>query len=89
MGGIDGISRRPIRAEDRKIVVEFDGVYMDGQVYLNGRLLGGWVNGYTSFHLDMTPAIKFGQDNVLAVRVDNSKQPYGRWYSGSGIDRHM
>ncbi len=79
----------PDSARARRIVVEFDGVYMDSQVCLNGRLLGGWVNGYTSFQLDMTPAIKFGQDNVLAVRVDNSKQPYGRWYSGSGIDRHV
>ncbi|HUJ45113.1 MAG TPA: glycoside hydrolase family 2 TIM barrel-domain containing protein [Opitutaceae bacterium] len=74
----------------RQVTVEFDGVYMNSDVWINGRHLGGWPYGYTSFCFDLTPDLHFGdQPNVLAVRVDNSQQPGSRWYSGSGIDRHV
>jgi beta-galactosidase len=58
-------------------------------VYLNGSKLGTHPYGYTSFSFDLTPNLDFSGANVLAVRVDNSAQPNSRWYSGSGIYRHV
>jgi len=73
----------------RRVSVEFDGVYRDATVYLNGHKLGTHPYGYTSFTFDLTPDLNFAGPNVLAVRVDNSAQPNSRWYSGSGIYRHV
>ncbi len=77
------------KQKGKKIFIDFDGVYMHSEVYINGQLLGKRPNGYISFRYDMTPYIKYGQPNVIAVKVDNSKQPNSRWYSGSGIYRHV
>ena len=68
--------------------IEFDGVYMNSDVWINGHHLGKHPYGYTSFYYDMTPFIK-KEGNIIAVRVDNSLQPNSRWYSGSGIYRHV
>ena len=68
--------------------VEFDGVYMNSTVYLNGQEVGFRPYGYSSFEYDVTPYIREGK-NVIAVRVDNSDQPNSRWYSGCGIYRHV
>ena len=73
----------------KRVSVEFDGVYRDATVYLNGHKLGTHPYGYTSFALDLTHDLNFSGSNVLAVRVDNSAQPNSRWYSGSGIYRHV
>jgi beta-galactosidase len=68
----------------------FDGVYKNCDVYLNGQHLGYHPYGYTSFFYDLTPHLRYGdEENVLAVRVDDSTQPDGRWYSGAGIYRHV
>src|SRR3954452_13324993 len=73
----------------KRLSVEFDGVYMDSSVYLNGRLLGVHPYGYTGFSLDLTGAHTDGRTpNVLAVRVRN-QIPSSRWYSGSGIYRNV
>ncbi len=70
--------------------IQFDGVYMNSEVYLNGQLLGKRPNGYIGFRYDATPYLKFGkQVNVLVVKVNNDKQPNSRWYSGSGIYRNV
>ena len=69
--------------------VEFEGVYMNASIYLNGQKLDFHPYGFTSFFVDLTPALKIGGDNLLAVRVDNSEQKNCRWYSGSGIYRHV
>lgn len=79
----------PAEWKGKRISVEFDGVYRDATVYLNGHKLGTQPYGYTSFRFDLTPDIDFANPNVLAVRVDNSAQPNSRWYSGSGIYRHV
>jgi len=73
----------------KRVSVEFDGVYKDSTVYLNGHKLGTHPYGYTSFAFDLTADLNFKGPNVLAVRVDNSAQPNSRWYSGSGIYRHV
>lgn len=70
--------------------LEFEGVYHNAQVWINGQLLGTHSYGYTPFSFDITPYLKSGDDaNLIAVRVDNSDQPNCRWYSGSGIYRHV
>jgi beta-galactosidase len=74
--------------KDQQYWIEFDGVYMNSDVWINGQHLGSHPYGYTSFYYDLTPYIKKGE-NVIAVRVDNSVQPNSRWYSGSGIYRHV
>jgi len=73
---------------DRKVVIEFEGVYQLSEVWINGQYLGKWPYGYTSFCYDLTPHLKYGGDNVITVKVDNSLQPNSRWYTGSGIYRH-
>ena len=71
------------------VFVDFDGVYRNSEVWINGHYLGKRPYGYISFRYELTPFLKFGQNNVIAVRVDNSKQPNSRWYSGSGIYRNV
>ena len=79
----------PSEWNGQRVSVEFEGVYMNADVWLNGQHLTTHPYGYTSFNVDLTPALKMGGDNILAVRVDNSKQKNSRWYSGSGIYRHV
>ena len=69
--------------------IDFDGIYRNSSVWINGELLGNRPNGYISFRYDLTPHIRFGEQNTIAVRVDNSEQPNSRWYSGSGIYRNV
>ncbi|NDV67969.1 glycoside hydrolase family 2 TIM barrel-domain containing protein [Dysgonomonas sp. 25] len=69
--------------------IDFDGVYMNSSVWVNGQLLGERPNGYISFRYDLTPYLNYGGTNTIAVKVDNSKQPNSRWYSGSGIYRNV
>ena len=71
-----------------KFFLEFDGVYMNATVYVNGHNVGTRPYGYSSFEYDITPYLVAGR-NVVAVRVDNSDQPNSRWYSGCGIYRHV
>lgn len=74
--------------KNKVYTIEFDGVYMNSTVWLNGHLLGTWPYGYSSFSYDLTPYLK-KSGNVLAVKVDNSAQTNSRWYTGSGIYRHV
>ena len=79
----------PTAWKGKRISVEFDGVYQNATIYLNGHKLGTHPYGYTSFHFDLTPDLKIPARNVIAVRVDNNEQPNSRWYSGSGIYRRV
>jgi beta-galactosidase len=69
--------------------IEFDGVYRNSEVWINGAYLGKRPYGYSSFRYELTPHMRYRARNVIAVRVDNSQQPNSRWYSGSGIYRHV
>ena len=71
------------------ISIYFEGVYMNSEVFINGKSLGVHPYGYTTFSYDLTPYLDFDRENVLSVKVDNSKQINCRWYSGSGIYRHV
>ena len=77
------------RDTGRLVFVEFDGVYRNSEVWINGHSLGKRPYGYSSFRYALTPYLRYGTTrNLISVRVDNSKQPNSRWYSGSGIYRH-
>ena len=79
----------PETLRDKHVFIEFDGVYMNSDVWLNGIHLGNRPYGYSSFQYELTPYLKFGNEkNVLAVRV-YVRQPCSRWYSGAGIYRHV
>jgi len=72
------------------VVIDFDGVYHDSEVWINGHFLGRRPCGYSSFQYDLTRHVRFGDDeNVIAVRVDHTKFADSRWYTGSGIYRHV
>jgi len=74
---------------DRRVLIEFDGVYHQSEVWCNGQFCGQRPYGYSSFCYDLTDYLTSDGPNVVAVRVDNSRQKNSRWYSGSGIYRHV
>ncbi|MBN1566784.1 MAG: DUF4982 domain-containing protein [Acidobacteria bacterium] len=78
----------PSSCKDRKVLIEFDGVYENSEGWINGRYLGRRPYGYIPFFYDLSPFLIFGRENVIAVKADNSRQTNCRWYSGSGIYRH-
>ena len=79
----------PETARNRRIFIEFEGVYMNSEVWINGQSLGKRPYGYSTFEYELTPHLMFGkQPNVMAVKV-NVPQPSTRWYSGAGIYRHV
>lgn len=79
----------PVAWKGKSISVYFEGVYMNSEVFINGKSLGVRPYGYSSYMYDLTPYLEYGKENVIAVRVDNSKHLNSRWYSGSGIYRHV
>src|SRR5215831_12932669 len=79
----------PASDQNKSVFVEFDGIYRNSEVWINGRYLGKRPYGYSSFHYELTPHLNYGHNNVIAVKVDNSQQPNSRWYSGSGIYRNV
>ena len=79
----------PASLADKNIRIEFDGVYKNSEVWINGHYLGKRPYGYINFSYDLTPHLNYVKPNVLAVKVDNSLQPDSRWYSGSGIYRDV
>ncbi|MEI8113290.1 MAG: sugar-binding domain-containing protein [Bacteroidia bacterium] len=79
----------PDSEKGNKVFIYFEGVYNHSEVFINGTSVGKRPNGYISLMYDLTPYIKFGQENVLSVRVDHSLERDSRWYSGSGIYRDV
>ena len=74
--------------KDKRIYIDFDGAMAYARVWLNGKYVGGWPYGYTSFRLDLTPYINTGGENIIAVRLDTKKWD-SRWYPGAGIYRNV
>jgi beta-galactosidase len=81
--------KAPAEWKGKKVSIYFEGVYMNSEVFINGKSLGIYPYGYSSFSYDLSPFLDFNNENVIAVRVDNSQQLNSRWYSGSGIYRHV
>ena len=80
--------RMPAAVSRPELFFEFDGVYQNSEVWINGQYLGLRPYGFVPFAYELTPYLKFEADNLVAVKVDNSRQTNCRWYSGSGIYRH-
>lgn len=76
-------------AKGKRFFIDFDGVYMNASVYVNGHLLGTRPYGYASFSYDITDCLTKNGENVVTVKVDNAEQPNSRWYSGCGIYRNV
>ena len=79
----------PASSKNKITSIDFDGVYLNSEVWINGHYLGLRPYGFSSFRYDITPYLNYGSKNVIAVKVDNSQQPNSRWYSGSGIYRNV
>lgn len=79
----------PATEKGNKIYVYFEGVYNNSEVFINGKWVGKRPNGYISFMYELTPYIKWGEKNSIAVRVDHSDDADSRWYTGSGIYRDV
>lgn len=80
----------PKELKGKQVYIEFDGVYRNSEVWINGHYLGKRAYGYSSFFYDLTRYLNpVDKPNVLSVRVDNSLQPNSRWYTGSGIYRNV
>ncbi len=77
----------PFDYADKELTFEFEGVYQNAEVYINGSLAASRPYGYTNFYVPATKYINFGETNVISVIVKNSEQPNSRWYSGAGIYR--
>ena len=86
-----GEYRKTFKTPDSELVkLHFEGVYQKAEVYVNGQKAGQHHYGYTPFTVDVTPYLyKEKRENEVVVKVDNSEQPNCRWYSGSGIYRHV
>ena len=78
----------PAADATKKIFIDFDGAMANAKIWLNGKYVGTWPYGYTSFRMDLTPYIQPGKENVLAVRL-YTEQWDSRWYPGAGIYRHV
>lgn len=78
----------PVEDAGKQVFIDFDGAMAYAKVWLNGNYVGTWPYGYSSFRMDLTPYLKFGGKNVLAVRLDTEKWE-SRWYPGAGIYRHV
>jgi beta-galactosidase len=84
----------PQEYQDRHVTFEFEGVYMNSEVTINGRRAGGWPYGYTGFYVDADRGyadafLNYGEDNQIEVLARNDQEPNSRWYSGSGIYRNV
>jgi beta-galactosidase len=78
----------PATDAGQRFILELDGAMSYAMVWLNGQFVGGWPYGYASWQLDLTPYVKIGGENVLAIRLDNPKDS-SRWYPGGGIYRNV
>lgn len=80
--------RMPASARGQIVLLECDGIYQNSEIWINGHSLGLRPYGFVPFSHELTPHLDFDGENLLAVRVDNSRQTNCRWYSGSGMCRH-
>lgn len=77
----------PMEWKKKRVILEFEGAYHQAELWMNGRVLANHAYGYTGFFVDLTDWLKWGESNVLAVRLDTVGSPHSRWYAGSGLYR--
>jgi beta-galactosidase len=91
-GGVANYRKKFLAPEDwrgQSVQLEFEGVYMNAEVSVNNQIVARQPYGYSSFIVDLTPNLLYGQENTLTVLANNTAQPNCRWYSGTGIYRHV
>ena len=91
-GGVANYRKKFLVPEEwrgQSVQLEFEGVYMNAEVSVNNQLLRLQPYGYSSFIVDITPYLAYGQENTVGVVANNTAQPNSRWYSGTGIYRHV
>jgi beta-galactosidase len=91
-GGVASYRKKFLVPEDwrgQSVQLEFEGVYMNAEVSINKQLVRVQPYGYTSFVVDITPHLVYGQENTVSVLANNTAQPNSRWYTGTGIYRHV
>ncbi|MFV0400291.1 MAG: glycoside hydrolase family 2 TIM barrel-domain containing protein [Oscillospiraceae bacterium] len=71
------------------VFLQFDGVYKNSRVWCNGYYLGERPSGYTGFRYDISHSVRFGEENIVSVRVDHTDLADSRWFTGSGIYRKV
>ncbi len=76
-------------AKEKKVFVQFDGVYRSADVFVNGVYLGNHNNGYLGFEYEISHTLKYGEDNTIVVKYDNTTKDTSRWYTGEGIYRDV
>lgn len=79
----------PAEMKGRRVLLDFEGIMYNGDVYLNGKRVGGTDYGYVGFEIDITKDVKYGQDNVILVKADTREPLTSRWYTGGGIFRDV
>jgi len=79
----------PLAEKGKQVIIQFDGVYMNSDYWINGNYIGNRASGFVSLWFNITPYLYFDKPNVISVRVDAYHQPFNRWYSGGGIYRHV
>jgi len=79
----------PVEAKSKMVLIQFDGVYRDAQVWINGKYLGQQLNGYIGFEYNLTPYVFFDKQNLIEVYYDNTTKETSRWYTGEGIYRDV
>jgi beta-galactosidase len=75
--------------KDKRVVIDFEGIMYVGDVYLNGKRIGGTDYGYVGFEIDVTNLLQYDAPNILAVKADTRKPNNSRWYTGGGLFRHV
>ncbi|MDE6379423.1 MAG: beta-galactosidase, partial [Muribaculaceae bacterium] len=75
--------------EGKRVLVDFEGIMLVGDVYLNGERIGGTDYGYLGFESDISKKLKYGEPNVIAVKADTGKPENSRWYTGGGLYRDV
>lgn len=92
IGGI-GCYRKTFKIDKKYegsiVEIEFGGIFRRPTIFINGKKVAYWVNGYTTYRIDISKYLKYGKENVIAVKVDNSEQPASRYFTGSGIYRDV
>ena len=79
----------PADWKGKRVLIDFEGLLLVGDVYLNGERIGGTDYGYLGFEADVSDKLKFGEPNVLAVKADTGKPENSRWYTGAGLYRDV
>ena len=73
--------------KDRRVLLDFEGIMLVGDVFLNGERIGGTDYGYVGFEIDITDQLKYGQENILVVKASTMGEKNSRWYTGGGLFR--